>query len=481
MVMKRNNPSKCPRCLQTPLTRRDVLKIASNGFGMLALSALMADEAYAGLVPHPGPHFLPRAKNVIFLFMPGAVSHVDTFDPKPKLERLDGKLFDGFYQVGAKRETDRKWMKSPWKFTEQGQSGIPVSELFPHIATCVDDLAIIRSMVSGFPLHPRGNLLMHTGRSVGGHPSLGSWISYALGSENKNLPGYVLLHAGAVPPGGLENFANGFLPASHQAMPMQAEGTPVENIEPADKDPNVQRAKLDVLLRQDRRFLASLGSNDAIESAIRNYEMAYQMQSMVPDVLNLDKESEATRRLYGLDASDKNKQFYGLQCLRARRLIEAGVRFVEITCPQVYGGNNGTWDQHTELKKGHEGNALITDQGVAALLKDLKARGMLEETLIVWATEFGRTPHTKNGHGRDHHETAFTIWMAGAGVKGGVIHGATDETGMHAVENITAVHDVHATILHLLGLDHKRTTYRFGGRDVSLTDVHGRVIREILS
>ena len=479
--MKRNSQSKCPGCLQTPLTRRDVLKIASNGFGMLGLSALMADEAYAGLVPYPGLHFSPKAKNVIFSFMPGAVSHVDTFDPKPKLEQLDGQLFDGFYQVGAERETDRKWLKSPWKFTEYGQSGIPVSELFPHIATCVDDLAIIRSMVSGFPLHPRANLLMHTGRTVGGHPSLGSWISYALGSENKNLPGYVLLHAGAVPPGGLENFANGFLPASHQAMPMKAEETPVENIEPADKDPKVQSTKLDVLLRQDRQFLASLGSNDAIESAIRNYEMAYQMQSLVPDVLNLDKESEATRRLYGLDASDKNKQFYGLQCLRARRLIEAGVRFVEITCPEVYGGNNGTWDQHTELKKGHEGNALITDQGVAALLKDLKVRGMLGETLVVWATEFGRTPHTQNGHGRDHHETAFTIWMAGAGVQGGVIHGATDETGMHAVENITAVHDIHATILHLLGLDHKRTLYRFGGRDVSLTDVHGRVIREILS
>ena len=448
---------------------------------MLGLSALMADEAYAGLVPYPGLHFSPKAKNVIFSFMPGAVSHVDTFDPKPKLEQLDGQLFDGFYQVGAERETDRKWLKSPWEFTEYGQSGIPVSELFPHIATCVDDLAIIRSMVSGFPLHPRANLLMHTGRTVGGHPSLGSWISYALGSENKNLPGYVLLHAGAVPPGGLENFANGFLPASHQAMPMKAEETPVENIEPADKDPKVQSTKLDVLLRQDRKFLASLGSNDAIESAIRNYEMAYQMQSLVPDVLNLDKESEATRRLYGLDASDKNKQFYGLQCLRARRLIEAGVRFVEITCPEVYGGNNGTWDQHTELKKGHEGNALITDQGVAALLKDLKVRGMLGETLVVWATEFGRTPHTQNGHGRDHHETAFTIWMAGAGVQGGVIHGATDETGMHAVENITAVHDIHATILHLLGLDHKRTLYRFGGRDVSLTDVHGRVIREILS
>ena len=472
--------SSCPGCAGTPVSRRDALKVASNGFGMMALSALMADDAYAGLAAQSTAQLPVKAKNVIFCFMPGAVSHIDTFDPKPKLDELDGKPFEGFYQVGAKRETNRKWMKSPWKFAQHGQSGIRVSDLFPHIASCVDDLAIVRSMVSGFPLHPRANLLMHTGRNVGGYPSVGSWISYALGSENKNLPGYVLLHAGAVPPGGLENFGNGFLPATHQAMPMQAEGKPVENLQPTEADPKVQRAKLDALLQQDRQFLASIGSDDAIESAIHNYEMAYQMQSAVPDILNLDKESEATKRLYGLDASDKNKSLYGLQCLRARKLIESGVRFVEITCPEVYGGNNGTWDQHSDLKKGHEGNALITDQGVAALLKDLKSRGMLKETLVVWATEFGRTPHTANGHGRDHHETAFTVWMAGGGAKGGVVYGSTDDTGMKAVENITAVHDLHATVLHLLGLDHKKLTYRFGGRDVSLTDVHGRVISEIV-
>ena len=372
-------------------------------------------------------------------------------------------------------------MKSPWAFARRGQSGMWVSDLFPHIATCADDLAVVRSMVSGFPLHPRGNMLMHTGRNVGGFPSLGSWVNYALGTENKNLPGYVLLHANAVPPGGLENFSNGFLPATHQAMPMQADGKPVENLEATEKEPKVQRAKLDVLIQQDREFLASIGTDDAIESAIHNYELAYRMQSLVPDVLNLAKETDATKRLYGIDASDKNKALYGLQCLRARRLIEAGVRFVEITCPELHGGNNGTWDQHTELKKGHEGNALVTDQGVAALLKDLKSRGMLQETLVVWATEFGRTPHTANGHGRDHHETAFTVWMAGAGVKGGTVYGSTDEMGMRAVENITAVHDLHATILHLLGLDHKKLTYRFAGRDVSLTDVHGQVIRPILA
>lgn len=463
------------------MTRREALAAASNGFGLTALSALLADQAFAGLSGRTGPHHAPSARSVILCFMPGGVSHVDTFDPKPALEQLDGKLFEGFYQVGAKRETNRKWLRSPWKFARHGRSGMPVSELFPHLASCVDELAVVRSMVSGFPLHPRANLFMHTGRTVGGYPSIGSWVTYALGSESQNLPGYVLLDGGAVPPGGLENFGNGFLPATHQAMPMQPDDNAVENLKPADSDERVQRAKLGAVLAQDRAHLNSLGSNDAIDSAIRNYEMAYRMQSLVPDLLDLGKESEATKHLYGLDSADKHKSRYGLQCLRARRLIEAGVRFVEITCPEVHGGNNGTWDQHSDLKKGHEGNAFITDQGVAGLLKDLKSRGLLSEVLVVWATEFGRTPHTGNGNGRDHHETAFSIWMAGGGIKGGTIFGATDETGMKSVENATTVHDVHATILHLLGLDHERLTYRFGGRDVSLTDVHGRVIREILA
>lgn len=455
-------------------SRREILASASNGFGMLALSSMMSEAA-------PVLHFAPKIKNIIFCFMPGGVSHIDTFDPKPKLEDLHGKTFDGFYQVGAKQETNRKWLKSPWKFRQHGQSGAWVSELFPKVAEQVDQIAIIRSMVSGFPLHPRANLLMHTGRNIGGYPSLGSWINYALASENKNLPGYVLLHGGSVPPGGLENFSNGFLSASYQAMPIQAEGKPVANIERADKTNEIQRAKLDVVLSEDRQFLEGQGSNDAIDSAIRNYEMAYKMQSTVPDVLNLDRESEATKKLYGLDAADKQQRLYGLQCLRARRLVESGVRFVEITCPDIYGGNNGTWDQHGDLKKGHEGNARITDTGVAALITDLKARGLFSETLLVWATEFGRTPHSPITDGRDHHETAFTVWMAGGGVKAGTVYGATDDVGMHAVENVTTVHDLHATILKLLGLDHKRLYYKFGGRDVSLTDVHGTVIDKILT
>lgn len=452
------------------MTRRQALQSASLGFGYTALSSLLAGPA----------HFAPRAKNVIFCFMPGGVSHVDSFDPKPKLNQLDGQPFSGFYQVGAKAETNRKWLGSPWQFRQHGKSGAWVSDLFPHLATCVDHMAIVRSMVSGFPLHPRANLLMHTGRNTGGFPSLGSWVNYALGSENKNLPGYVLLHAGAVPPGGLENFGNGFLPATFQATAMQAEGKPVVNIDPADKDPKIQRAKLDALLQQDREFLATQPANDAIDAAIKNYEMAYTMQSVVPDVLNLDKESATTKALYGLEVGDRHQRNYALQCLRARRLIEAGVRFVEITCPEVYGGDNGTWDQHSDLKKGHEGNARITDQPIAGLIKDLHSRGLLAETLIVWATEFGRTPHAPKPDCRDHHETAFTIWMAGGGTKGGVTYGATDEMGMKAVENVTEVHDLHATILHLLGLDHKKLTYRFGGREVSLTDVHGRVVQAVV-
>ena len=469
-----NNPrTECPGYGPSPLTRREMLRYASNGFGMLALSSLMADDAYAGLSGDLRPHHAPKAKNIIFCYMPGAVSHVDTFDPKPKLDELDGQ--------NQTPDGSRKWKKCPWEFHRYGESGTPVSDVFPHIATCVDEMAVIRSMKTGFPLHPRGNLLMHTGRSVGGHPSLGSWINYGLGSENRNLPGYVLLHGGTIPPGGLESFSNGYLPATHQAMPIRAEGAPIDNIVPADKNTRVQRAKLDVLLQQDRHYLRTLGSQDGVESAIHNYELAYRMQSLVPDVLNLDRESKATKRLYGLETKDKNKHLYSQQCLRARRLVEAGVRFVEVTCPDLFGGNNGTWDQHTELKKGHEGNALVTDQAVAALIKDLRSRGMLEETLVVWGTEFGRTPHTGNVHGRDHHETAYSVWLAGAGIKGGTVHGATDDVGMHSVEDICEPHDLHATILHLFGLDHERLTYRFGGRDVSLTDVHGRVIEAVLS
>lgn len=466
----------CPGFANKPVTRRELLRTASNGFGFLALSALMADQSYAGLSEPRGPHLTPKAKNVILLFMPGGVSHMDSFDPKPKLADLDGKP--------AKLESyvsgpNRKWLKSPWKFQTYGQIGLPVSELFPHISAVVDDLTVVRSMVSEFPLHARANVFFHTGRNFGGFPSLGSWVTYGLGSTNHNLPGYLLLNHGDNPPGGLENFSNGFLPATHQAMSVRAEGTPVDNISPADPDA-IQRIKMQALLEQDRKYLAAAGKEQAVEAAIANFEMAYRMQALTPDVLNLDKEPESIKKLYGLDAENKHKRSYGLQCLRARRLVESGVRFVEVTPPSLF-GNNGTWDQHDALKTGHETNAMVTDQAVAALLKDLKSRGLLKETLVIWAGEFGRTPDTGNGDGRDHHTAGFTIWMAGGGAKAGLIYGATDDIGNKAVENPVTVHDLHATILELLGLDHTKLSYRYGDRDVTLPDVHGRTVKDLIS
>ncbi|MDX1982861.1 MAG: DUF1501 domain-containing protein [Bryobacteraceae bacterium] len=448
------------------MTRRDALRLASNGFGYLAFSGLAAK-----------PHHPARAKNVIFLFMPGGVSHMESFDPKPKLAELDGKPAKlNNYVAGPKR----KWLRCLWNFKQYGQCGAPVSELFPHTAKWVDELAIVRSMKSEFPLHARGNVFLHTGRNIGGYPSLGSWMTYGLGSVNQNLPGYVLLRDASIPPGGIENFSNGFLPATHQATHIRDEGEPVENIRPADQDNRVQRAKLDALLQQDRQFLRASGGADAIESAISNYEMAYRMQTLVPDVLDLSKESEATRKLYGLDSESKPKRLYGLQCLRARRLVESGVRFVEVTCPNLF-GMNGTWDQHTELKKGHETNAMVTDQASAALIGDLKARGLFDQTLILWAGEFGRTPDTGNGDGRDHHPFCFTIWMAGGGIKGGVTYGETDELGDQVTRDPVTIHDLHATILHAAGLNHEKLTFRFGGREQRLTDVHGRVVKELLA
>ncbi len=458
--------SQCPG-RQSAFTRRQALRMASNGFGYTALSALLSAET----------HFKPKAKRVLFLFMPGGVSHMESFDPKPKLAELDGKpaKLDN-YVAGP----NRKWLRPLWQFKQYGQCGAPVSELFPHTAQCVDDLAIIRSMKSEFPLHARGNIFLHTGRNVGGFPSLGSWITYGLGSENKNLPGYVLLRDASIPPGGIENYSNGFLPASHQATMIRDEGVPVDNIAPADKAAGVQRAKLDALLQQDRQFLNATGGADAIESSIANYEMAYRMQSLVPDVLDLAKESEAIKQLYGLDSEDKPKRLYGLQCLRARRLLEAGVRFVEVTCPNLF-GMNGTWDQHTNLKKEHERNAFVTDQAVAALIKDLKQRGMFEDTLIIWAGEFGRTPDTGNGDGRDHHPDCFTIWMAGGGTKGGVTYGETDELGNKIARDTVTIHDLHATILHQLGLNHEKLTYKYSGRMMRLTDVSGEVVKAVVA
>jgi hypothetical protein len=451
-----------------------MLRSSALGFGWLALRGMLADEARAA---EAQPHFAPRARNVIFCFMDGGVSHVDSFDPKPKLAEYDGRRFTESRNATA--SGNRLWLKSPWAFRQRGQSGLPVSDLFPHLAECVDDLAVIRSMKADLPLHSTGVLRLHTGVNNAGRPSLGSWVSYGLGSENRNLPGFVVLSFGVVPCGGLETFSSGFLPATHQASLFHAEGEPIDNLRGDPRSASLQRVQASILRDQNAAFARSTGGQDAVSPAIRNYELAYRMQSLVPDVLDLSRETRATQRLYGIDSTISSKRLYGIQCLRARRLIESGVRFVEITCPP--GASNGTWDQHGNLKAGHEKNALDTDQAIAGLIKDLKQRGLLDQTLVVWAGEFGRTPHSAGRDGRDHHPEGFSIWLAGGGVKGGVAYGATDEFGMHAVEGVCPIHDLHATILHLLGVDHERLTFRFGGRDFRLTDVHGRVVREILA
>lgn len=477
--MNMHHPPICPGRAPQPSNRREMLRNSANGFGLLALAALTADESRGANSPEAArpTHAVPRAKNVIFCFMDGGVSHVDSFDPKPKLAELDGKPF-----LESKNPTangQRQWLKSPWRFQRCGESGMPVSELFPYMASCADDLAVVRSMKADLPIHSTGVLFLHTGSNNAGRPSLGSWVTYGLGNESQNLPGFVVLSFGVVPCGGLENYSNGFLPANHQATMLNADGIPIANIVPADTDARIQRAKLGWLRQQNRAFSQSFGGNDGIEAVIRNYEMAYRMQSLVPDVLDLSRESAATLSQYGIDSKIESKRLYGIQCLRARRLVESGVRFVEITCPP--GASNGTWDQHGNLKQGHEKNALDTDQAIAALLRDLQARGLFEETLVIWAGEFGRTPHSAGRDGRDHHPEGFSVWLAGGGTQGGVIHGATDELGMHSVEDVCTMHDLHATILHLLGLDHERLTYRFSGRDFRLTDVHGHVIETIVA
>jgi len=365
---------------------------------------------------------------------------------------------------------------SPWKFRQYGQSGTPVSELFPHIAECVDDLAVVRSMTSSFSEHTAANYFLHTGSGIQGRPSMGAWALYGLGSECQNLPGFIVLNGGLIPPGGLDNFNSGFLPASYQGSMFRRGNDLVANVAPADGRTDVQRNKLDLMRRLDREVAQRWGAGDPLDSAIANYELAFRMQSAVPELADLKDETEATLKLYGLD--NPKTEIYGRQCLLARRLVERGVRFIELTCQNL---GHDRWDQHGNLKKGHEDNALATDKPIAGLLKDLKARGLLDETLIVWTGEFGRTPFAQGTNGRDHNPFAFTLWLAGGGIRGGTIYGASDEYGYKVVEGKAQIHDLHATMLHLLGVDHKRLTYRWGGRDMRLTDVHGEVLKEVLS
>ena len=471
-------------------TRRELLCRAANGFGGLALAALMAEQrgAAAGdaarsiqpMAPRQ-PHYEAKAKSVIFLFMDGGPSQLDTFDPKPRLAKENGQPIPLETPTTVFNISD-KIFASPFAFEQHGQSGIWVSELFPHVASCVDDMAIIRSMVADHSEHTAANYFMHTGSGFQGRPSMGAWITYGLGSHCRNLPGFIVLDSGLIPPGGLDVFGNGFLPAAYQGTLFRRGEHPIADLEPREASPGIQREKLALLRRLNQGVLDRFGAVSELEASISNYELAFRMQAEVPDLLDLRGETAATKTLYGLDEDDTAE--FGRQCLLARRMIERGVRFIELLTP--YRKGQDRWDQHARLEQGHRINARATDKPIAALLKDLKSRGMLGETLVVWGGEFGRTPTAQfqndpSATGRDHNPFGFTMWMAGGGIQPGVVHGATDEYGYFVVENKVHVHDLHATILHLLGLDHKNLTFRFGGRDMRLTDVHGEVVSELLA
>ncbi len=465
-----------------------MLRDAACGFGSVALAALMSDRAFGGLLPGvtagldnplaPKPsHFPAKVKRIVYCYMDGGPSQVDTFDPKPLLEKEHGEPFKmkieptQFNNIG-------KTLQSPWKFQPYGQSGTPVSELFPHVAKHVDDMAVIRSMTSEFSEHTNANYFLHTGNGFQGRPSMGAWIGYGLGSECLDLPGFIILNGGLIPPGGLDCFNSGFLPATYQGSIFNPGNQPIANIVPHERESKLQQNKLALLNRLDRQNLESIGKNDPIESSINNYELAFRMQSMVPELASLDGESEATREMYGLNEKHNGTAIFGRQCLLARRLLEKGVRFIELTCPSV---GHDRWDQHQNLKQGHLDNARAVDQGIGALLTDLKQNGLFEDTLVVWSGEFGRTPFAQGSDGRDHNPFGFSLWMAGGGIKGGTVYGATDEYGYKAVENKVEIYDLHATMLHLLGMDHERLTFLWGGRNMRLTDVHGKLIQDVLA
>jgi len=472
----------CGRYASLPITRRQMLARSGSGLGSLALASLLMKDGRSAEVAKPGPfaptptHFAPRAKYVIYLYMDGGPSQVDTFDPKPRLDAENGKPF-GMTIQPTQFNNIGTTLASPWKFKQYGESGTPVSDLFPHVAQHVDEMAVIRSMTSKFSEHTNGNYFLHTGIGIQGRPSMGAWVGYGLGSECQDLPAYLVLNGGLTPPGGLDNFNSGFLPAAYQASVLQGQGEIVSNIKRREATDQLQRNKLALLATLDGGTLAR-HPDGQLEAAIANYELAYRMQSVIPELTDLSSETEETRALYGLNAKTKGTSTFGRQCLLARRLIERGVRFIELTCPSV---GHDRWDQHVNLSKGHAENAVAVDQPIGGLLTDLKRTGLLDDTLIIWSGEFGRTPFAQGNNGRDHNPFGFSIWMAGGGIKGGTVFGATDEYGYKAVENRREIHDLHATMLHLLGMDHTRLTFRFSGRDMRLTDVHGEVIDEVLA
>ncbi|MCO8121134.1 DUF1501 domain-containing protein [Stieleria sp. TO1_6] len=465
------------------LSRRQLLQNSSLGFGSLALASLLSDPSAQASGPgqsNPPPHFPARAKRVLFLFMKGGPSHMDTFDYKPQLQKDDGKPLP-FEKPRVQFAPTSDLLGSPWKFQRHGESGIAVSELFPNVAQCVDDLCILNSLHGSNPAHGGACMKIHTGSDVFVRPSMGAWVSYGLGTENQNLPAFLTI-CPTLAHGGTKNWGASFLPANHAGVPLgnasqSSEQARVRYMQSALLGRRQQRGLLDHLQQMNTSFLDTTGPNAELEARIESFELAFRMQTEMPEALELGQETQQTQRAYGLD--QKPTADFGRQCLMARRFLERGVRFVQVT----HSNSEVQWDQHGNLKKGHEQNAAEVDKPIAGLLRDLKSRGLLDETLVLWGGEFGRTPTCQGAgrNGRDHNPEGFTMWMAGAGVKTGIQYGATDEYGYYAVENKMHVHDLHATLLHLMGIDHTRLTYPYAGRDFRLTDVAGTVASEILA
>lgn len=468
----------------TELSRREWLQRSACGFGSIALAGLLSGDTLAAegssrdpLAPRPS-HHRATAKRVAFLFMHGGVSHVDSFDHKPKLTEHSGRPLP-FAKPKFEFAPTGNLLASPWKFRHYGQSGVEVSDLFPQIGSMIDDICVIRSMNGGDQVsHGPALLNINTGSGVFARPSLGAWTLYGLGTENQNLPGFISLSP-SLYHGGAQNYGSAFLPASYQGTrigdgSMNFKDARLSNLAPGD-DPALQRLQLDMLARRNRRHLEQIGDVPQLEARIATFEMSFRMQAEAPNVMDLNRESVATQALYGVGVEPTDE--YARQCLQARRLLEAGVRFVQV----IFSYPRNYWDAHGDLRNNHTSNAKKVDQPIAAFLSDLKARGLLDDTLVIFGTEFGRTPAAQGNDGRDHHPHAFSVWLAGGGVRGGMAYGQTDEYGYYVAENKVTMPDFHATILHLLGLDHERLTYRHAGRDYRLTDVHGRVIKEVLA
>lgn len=460
-------------------SRREFLRLGGCGLGSIALCSLLDEDARATTSSGPPqPHFAPRARRVIFLFMHGGPSHVDLFDPKPELARHAGQsLPESYGAVMTRRKVAANPLLGPVRpLRPRGQSGLEISDLLPEIADLADDLCVLRACHGDSVNHPQSVYQMNTGTILTGKPSLGSWISYGLGSENQDMPAFVVMpDPGGGLKGGPPAWGNGFLPADHQGTPLRPGTNPILYLHaPPEISAERQRAMLDFVQRRNAEHLAARADDDQLSARVKAYELAFRMQSAAPELVDLSRETDETRRLYGMGQNETDE--FGTRCLLARRLIERGVRFV-----QLYAGDTNGWDAHSDVLKNHGQMCRRTDQPIAGLLRDLKRRGLWQDTLVIWGGEFGRMPMSESGTGRDHNPWGYSMWLAGGGVRGGVAYGTTDPLGLRAEQNKVHVHDLHATILHLLGFDHTRLTFLHNGREERLTDVAGRVVTEILA